>query len=470
MFLQGYWLYNTYRLSGQQFEKEVSDVVRRLEYGYAVADIERLGLFTDSMGRRDTARLTRIVDLLLSGPQPAPLHDTDTLRGRRRLITDSQMKIAIFDERTTTFRKPVRDTLNFRIDTRNSYTKEEFTRLSHSVQSGIDSLLHRAGIGSAYAFTLSNINGAKATYFPDEDTFKRLSGKTSWDAKMGVERPYRMTLAVGNGIVYILRNMAWVLLSSIAIVGMTAWAYVMMLRTIFQQKRLSDVKTDFINNMTHEFKTPIATVSLAVEALEHFDVMKKPEQAREYLDICRNELNRISVMVERVLKMAAFEKLDFTLTLQKTDIGKLLADIVENMRPQWEQRNATITVQSSGSVAAKIDRTHLANVIYNLIDNSLKYADRVPEIEISYRPIGVDRLRLTVCDNGIGIPTAYQSQVFDNFFRVPTGNIHNAKGFGLGLSYVATVVKKHHGQISLDSAVGKGSTFTIDLPINGPQN
>ena len=470
MFLQGYWLYNTYRLSGQQFEKEVSDVVRRLEYGYAVADIERLGLFTDSMGRRDTARLTRIVDLLLSGPQPAPLHDTDTLRGSRRLITDSQMKIAIFDERTTTFRKPVRDTLNFRIDTRNSYTKEEFTRLSHSVQSGIDSLLHRAGIGSAYAFTLSNINGAKATYFPDEDTFKRLSGKTSWDAKMGVERPYRMTLAVGNGIVYILRNMAWVLLSSIAIVGMTAWAYLMMLRTIFQQKRLSDVKTDFINNMTHEFKTPIATVSLAVEALQHFDVMKKPEQAREYLDICRNELNRISVMVERVLKMAAFEKLDFTLTLQKTDIGKLLADIVENMRPQWEQRNATITVQSSGSVAAKIDRTHLANVIYNLIDNSLKYAERVPEIEISYRPIGVDRLRLTVCDNGIGIPTAYQSQVFDNFFRVPTGNIHNAKGFGLGLSYVATVVKKHHGQISLDSAVGKGSTFTIDLPINGPQN
>ncbi len=485
LLLQGYWLYSSYRLSAQQFEKEVADVLKRLEHDHALADIENMGFFADSAGKNDTARLTRMVDFLLTGPHFPPLRETDIAPKDRRFLTESKMRITVMDDSSDIstavnvdnlmkIGKRVGDTLKFveagngkqvfTINTSYNYTESEFAEFSDLLVREIDSMLRDAGIGSSYAFKLSNFNGGGATYVSDHVAFNGLSGNTNRNAKMGVANPYRLTLAISNDAGYILKNMFWVLTASLAIVGATAWAYVMMLRTIFQQKRLSDVKTDFINNMTHEFKTPIATVSLAVEALQNFDVMKKPEQTKEYLDICRNELNRISVMVEKVLKMAAFEQLDIKLTFQKTDIGKLVADVVENMRPQWEKREARVSVNPEGDVEAKIDRTHMANVVYNLIDNSLKYTDKTPEIEISCGITNGGQVQLTVRDNGIGIPATYQVRVFENFFRVPTGNIHNAKGFGLGLGYVATIIKKHGGHIAVKSTVGTGSTFTIILP------
>src|SRR5690606_26322615 len=134
------------------------------------------------------------------------------------------------------------------------------------------------------------------------------------------------------------------------------------------------------NNMTLEVKTPISTVSLAEEALQRFDVMNRPEQAKEYLDICHHERGRIAAMVEKELNMATFERLDMNLSVQKTVIGKLVAEVVDNMRPQWEQKGARISIKGEGAVEAVVDRTHMANVVYNLIDNSLKYADAVPEV------------------------------------------------------------------------------------------
>ncbi|WP_188753125.1 sensor histidine kinase [Parapedobacter defluvii] len=487
LLLQGYWLYNSYRLSTQQFEKEVLDVLKRLEHGHALAEIESMGFFVDSTGKNDTARLARMVDFLLTGPHLPPIKPTHELPKDRRIITESKMMVAMLaDSLNITqhgkadslmkIRKRVGDTKFmdvgagkqvFTVNTNYDYTESEFAEFSTPLVQEIDSLLQEAGIGSTYAFKLSNFNGGGDTYVSDRKVFNGQLRKADRNAKIGVAKPYRLTLAIANDMGYILKNMLWVLMASLAIVGITAWAYVVMLRTIFQQKRLSDIKTDFINNMTHEFKTPIATVSLAVEALQHFDVMKKPEQTREYLDICRNELNRISVMVEKVLKMAAFERLDIKLSLQKTDIGKMVADVVENMRPQWEKREAKVNINTEGGVEANVDRTHMANVVYNLIDNSLKYTDKIPEIEIFCGITDSRQVRLTVRDNGVGIPSTYLARIFENFFRVPTGNIHNAKGFGLGLGYVATIVKKHRGNIDVKSTVGTGSTFTIVLPTDG---
>ena len=484
---QGYWLYNSYHVSTQRFEKEVTEVMKRLERHYALVDMQTMGLFADSAGRNDSARLARTVDFLLSGPHVPPLGPSDRKGPRdRKVITESKVMVTYVDDTATArriaadsvlkFRRLVGDSLKlmsadrdgeqlFTINTGYDYTKEEFAGVNRHLAAELDSLLRDVGISSPYAMKLSNFSGRGDAYVSDSVLFSDRHDPMTRDAKIGVLKPYRLTLAIGDDMGYILKNMLWVLLASVAIIGITVWAYFVMFRTIFQQKRLSDIKNDFINNMTHEFKTPIATVSLAVEALQRFDVMSKPEQAKEYLDICQHELNRISVMVEKVLKMAAFERLDLKLALQKTDIGKLVGDVVENMRPQWERRAAKVSIRSEGDVEAMVDRTHMSNVVYNLIDNSLKYTDKIPEIEVAYGSTDDGCVRLMVSDNGIGIPATYRERVFENFFRVPTGNIHNAKGFGLGLGYVAAIVRKHQGRIDVKSTVGVGSTFTIVLPV-----
>ncbi|MGK6350763.1 sensor histidine kinase [Parapedobacter sp. DT-150] len=490
LLFQGYWLANSYQLSAQQFNRDVREAMRRLERSHVLADLETMGFLSDSTGKSDTGRLAKTVDFLLSGPQP-PLNGMIGERSKdRRFIKQSKVMVTYLDDtadaprgmsldsvltlrthvgdsviRMRTDNRPGRPlTIN---DTTHDYTTDEFSALSGALAREVDSLLQAVGIGSVFAVRLSNLSGHGDTYVSDSTFFGRQLPVTAVDVKVGLRKPYRLTLAMGNDIGYILRDMLWVLLASLAIVGITVWAFMAMLRTIFQQKRLSDIKNDFINNMTHEFKTPIATVSLAVEAMKNFDVINRPEQAKEYLDICEHELKRISVMVEKVLKMAAFERMDLKLSLQKTDMGKLVRDVVENMRPQWEKKAAKLSIRPENNrVEAMVDPTHLSNVVYNLIDNSLKYTASTPEIEIAYDLIHDDQIQLTVSDNGIGIPPAYRERVFENFFRVPTGNIHNAKGFGLGLGYVAAIVQKHRGNINVKSAAGTGSVFTITFPVD----
>lgn len=483
---QGYWLYNSYRLSTQQFDREVMEVMRHLERSHALADMEAMGFFSDSAGQHDRERMMKTVDFLLSGPhvpygRPVSKRFTDrklitesrvtftyrddTVDIGRRIHLDSVMKFRTFFGDSLKLIRANKDGELVALHTAYRYTNNDFAEFATPLIHEIDSLLEASGIGAAFSVRLSNLNVKGDEYVSDSASFDRQPVRIGREAKIGLLRPYRLTLAIGNDIVYILKNMLWVLMASLVIVGITIWAFVAMLRTIFQQKRLSDIKNDFINNMTHEFKTPIATVSLAVEAMQHFDVMSRPEQAKEYLNICQHELKRISVMVEKVLKMAVFERMDLKLSLQKTDFGKLVHDVIENMRPQWEKKAAKLSVQGLGSHAeAMIDRDHIANVVYNLIDNSLKYTDKRPEIAVSFGTTDDGRLRFSVTDNGIGIPTVYRERIFENFFRVPTGNIHNAKGFGLGLGYVAAIVKRHQGHIDVKSTVGEGTTFAITLP------
>lgn len=216
--------------------------------------------------------------------------------------------------------------------------------------------------------------------------------------------------------------------------------------------------------MTHELKTPIATVSVAIEALQNFGVSQNPEQTKEYLEISKSELNRLTLLVDKVLKMATFEQHGLTLSPETVDWAELIQLVLNSMKLQFEKYGAKVDFDKKGhSFLLSADKIHLTNVVYNLLDNALKYTETCPQISLFLQETDAE-LRLSVKDNGIGIQSEFLSRIFDKFFRVPTGDTHDVKGYGLGLSYVSSVVKQHQGRIEVESEVGKGSIFTIIIP------
>jgi len=238
---------------------------------------------------------------------------------------------------------------------------------------------------------------------------------------------------------------------------------------LIKQHRLSLMKNDLLSNITHELKTPISSVSVAIEALRDFGVLQNPTLAREYLDISRDELKRLSLLVDRVLRLTTFEQKEPDLHFEDLDMAEITQTILRTMQVQFDQYEAQHELALSGQdFSMHGDRIHLSSVLFNLLDNALKYRNggqtkvqlRLEEQE--------DHLQISVKDNGMGIPAAYQQRIFEKFFRVPQGNIHNIKGYGLGLSYVAAVVAKHGGHILVKSQSGAGSQFTLTFPKNQP--
>jgi two-component system phosphate regulon sensor histidine kinase PhoR len=234
---------------------------------------------------------------------------------------------------------------------------------------------------------------------------------------------------------------------------------------ILKQKRLSEVQKDFINNMTHEFKTPISTIALSAQVLKDPSIINQPERLLNYTSIIENENNRLKQHVERVLQMARLDKEDIGLKKEPTDIQVILVEAIKNILHSLTEKDGGIHFEPTGSIPLIIcDRLHLLNVFNNLFDNAIKYSKNKPSINVSlYR---LDKgLCIEVADTGIGISSEHQRRVFQKFYRVSTGNVHDVKGFGLGLNYVKTIIEAHGGNIKLESELGKGSTFRIWLPL-----
>ena len=233
---------------------------------------------------------------------------------------------------------------------------------------------------------------------------------------------------------------------------------------IFRQKRLSEIKNDFVNNMTHELKTPISTISLASQMLA--DQSLKPDSKNlEYIsNLIKEESKRLGNQVERVLQMSILEEGKMSLRIQPVYFDRLVQLAVDKIALQIQKKNGSIeTDLNSGEMPIQGDETHLTNVVFNLIDNAMKYCREEPAIKITTRSTS-RTVQIIVADNGIGIGKEYLNKIFDKFFRVPTGNVHDVKGFGLGLSYVKKVVEQHHGTISVASEPGAGTTFTLIIP------
>lgn len=263
---------------------------------------------------------------------------------------------------------------------------------------------------------------------------------------------------------YLLQRTLPQFLFSLFLILITSLAFWLIYRNLRQQERLTALKNDFISNITHELKTPIATVSVAIEALSNFNALQNPQLTKEYLDISKNELNRLTILVDKVLKMSIFEQKEPELQLELVNVKDLVQQITASMRLQFEKYHAEVNIQSEGeNFIIEGDRLHLTSVIYNLVDNALKYSPEDPKININVEQQN-GHLNLLVQDNGIGIAPEYRNRIFEKFFRVPTGDVHNVKGYGLGLNYVASVVQKHGGKIEVESAPGQGSCFTVSLP------
>jgi len=260
------------------------------------------------------------------------------------------------------------------------------------------------------------------------------------------------------------REMAFTGSASVLFIALIIGCFAYTFYTIWKQKKISEVTNDFINNMTHEFKTPIATVSLACEALQDPDMRQVPQYTDRYLQIIKEENERLGRQVERVLQIAVLDRTDFRLKLQTCNIHEILKKALHNISLQIESRQGIITTSLQATqTEIKADEVHIINLILNLLDNALKYSPENPNIKVSTHNES-DGILLAVSDKGQGMSKESQSKVFDKFYRVSTGNLHNVKGFGLGLSYVRTVALAHHGRVSVQSEIGKGSTFSVFLP------
>ncbi len=331
---------------------------------------------------------------------------------------------------------------------------------------GVDSLqdpLRRSEIDSAYKLALQKQKLDIPFTIIEKNGKEESDGPTFSSITIGLTHPVTYTLELGNTLPYLIKRITLPILFSVLLLGITVLAFVLLYKNLLKQRKLGELKNEFISNITHELKTPIATVGVAIEALKNFNAIDNPQRTREYLDISQNELQRLGLLVDKVLKLSMFEKQEIELKTETLNLRGVVTEVVESLKLQLEKYHATVSVTHEGELNIQGDRLHLLSVVFNLLDNALKYSKENPVIQIDLKG-DEDDVILSVKDHGIGIAPEYKDKIFDKFFRVPHGDTHNAKGYGLGLSYAAQVIKKHKGTIAVQSEPGTGTTFTITLP------
>src|SRR5690606_33864511 len=274
--------------------------------------------------------------------------------------------------------------------------------------------------------------------------------------KLIIEFPTRTRVIIGR----ILTN----IILSVLFLAITLFSFLYTVLTIIRQKRIAEMKTDFINNMTHEFKTPIATISLAVDSIQNPNIKSNPEKVSRFTNIIKEENKRMLVQVEKVLQMAQFNNKRLRLSVDFVDVHQLLSQAKEHIELQVKRRGGDVHLDLTASThIIKGDENHLSNIFHNLLDNANKYSPEVPVIYIRTKD-GNGGIIIEIEDEGQGMSREQIQNIFEKFYRIHTGNVHDVKGFGLGLSYVKAMVDAHQGQVHVSSKPGKGSTFQLFFP------
>lgn len=263
----------------------------------------------------------------------------------------------------------------------------------------------------------------------------------------------------------VMKQMRWMIFGVIFFTLVIISAFYVTVSTLLRQKKLSEIKNDFINNMTHEFKTPLATISLAVDAMRNEKVVFDREKSAYFSGIIKEENRRMNKQVETILQAALIDRQELQLNLHPLHVNEVIRRVMDNFKLQLEEIHAKVILQlEEGHDVAEADEVHFTNLISNLVDNAIKYSREKPVIRIQTHRSGKN-MAVRIEDNGIGMTKETQRRIFEKFYRAHTGNVHNVKGFGLGLSYVKSVVDAHNGRIRVESTVGKGTTFTLEIPL-----
>ena len=260
-------------------------------------------------------------------------------------------------------------------------------------------------------------------------------------------------------------SLKWIIIGAGLFMLVIIAAFYVTVRSLMNQKKLSEIKSDFINNMTHEFKTPLATISLAVDALRNEKVQANPEKLKYFSGIIKEENIRMNKHVETILQAALMDRQELKLNLSAVHMHQMLEQVLENYQLQLQDKNGVVErLFNAKNDLVQVDDMHFANLLSNVIDNAIKYSEDAILIKVSTHSTS-KQLLIRIEDNGIGMSKETVKRIFEKFYRAHTGNLHNVKGFGLGMSYVKTVIDAHKAKIRVESIVGKGSSFTVEIPL-----
>ncbi|MCW3118267.1 MAG: histidine kinase [Chitinophagaceae bacterium] len=459
---QGYWLFDNYTREKKSLAIKTNMALRESVFELQASKLKLGVRYRDSGTNTSTVRVF--------------VNDTrmDRIDNRPDIDNIEMINVLSDKERDTTNKRKIVVSLNHNTEWYNADSakrpsgpndpRDKFMQLL----SGVDSLHDTLTVKEIRAKFSEKIKEDK-TIIPfsivriDSSTRKDLPFYN--EVTLGFAKPVTYQLQLGNTFPFLLRKILGPILFSVFLIGVTILSFILLYRSLLKQQRLSVMKNEFISNITHELKTPIATVGVAIEALRSFGAAESPEKTREYLDISASELQRLGLLVDKVLKLSMFENREVELKKESFDLRDLVNEVLKIMRLQFEKHQAAVSIKTEGShFIIEADRLHMISVLYNLLDNALKYSSEHPVIEVQIKELPRDIIELRVSDNGIGIAKEYQSKIFEKFFRVPMGDQHNIKGYGLGLSYVSEIVHRHMGYIVADSEPGKGTVFTIRIP------
>lgn len=461
MLLQIFWLMNLYEQSSTGFQRETSALL-----GSTIFSVR------DSIFQQEISQSLDGID--------------DSIRLRRTAFHDQQRRITIIEgARTRQIESINVDSIRKEVpappsEDNDSKFKKFVLRIRGDDTLSIDLLQmrYRATIeraGYPYAFVMRHIQRVPADTligridlaglpFPNEPFKQSPFADTLETERFHLGPQHTYAAAFPSMRIHLLKKITPQILFSGVLSVITIAAFVTLYKNLRSQERLMALKNDFISNVTHELKTPIATVSVALEALKDFHALKNPERTREYLGIAQHELNRLSLMTDKILKASAFEQQGITFVPGLVNVNDIIEEVLKSLTIVLDKKRITTSFDKKGAqFIIPGSEMHLTNVIYNLLDNAIKYSAPGTNIRVAIGELPTEVV-FTIQDQGIGIDPVHHTRVFEKFFRVPTGDVHNTRGYGLGLNYVSEVVRSHRGSITLESALGKGSCFTVRLP------
>jgi len=395
-------------------------------------------------------------------------------------------------EQTTNFNSPFDRMLDMNsrrqelaeIQLNESYLLQEKLQLQERpLKERVDSALLKQALDEAFRSADIGLDYKYAVFSFDEGEEEFITGSPDYDFHVkryydGVLFPSDINRLNANWIhVYfpkrtgfVLKDTGIMVIPLVILTGLLIAIFTYTILIIFRQKKLSMIKNDFINNMTHELKTPISTISLASQMLEDGTITNTPKTIGHISKVINQESKRLSYQVEKVLQMAVFNEGRLKLRFKELNLNSLINNVVSNFELKVQNKNGELISQLNAEDAEiKGDEVHITNVVFNLLDNAIKYSNGTPRIVVSTKN-KKDTVVVSVQDNGIGIPKEHISQIFERFYRVPTGNVHNVKGFGLGLSYVKKIADVHNTQVKVESTLNKGTKFSLYFPLINNQH